>query len=431
MKGEKMKQKSIGVGICGAGERGVYVLGARIEESFKDTGLYIRGVFDINVERARESQAYLADIRGQHLDSIQIYDNLEAMLSDESVEIVLVTSYTSAHRDQAIAAMRAGKRVYLDKPISATLEDAIDISRVQKETGSPIIMGFTRRYEPGWRKVHDRVAAGDIGPVQMILLRSVIPYARYFQRWHRFEELSGGALNDKCSHHFDVFRWITGSEPVSVTAIGGRSGTFLPDPEAPARCRDCDRECPYRALPSATVKELGIVHRLDKDFRTVSETRWLQDSWTRAEDPHDMIDACVYAPDNDMWDYIVTTVTFQSGAVATLFWNIYAPPADDQETLEVIGTSGRIILERATGTVSMISSYGAKVNVIESRDEASGSHFGADAQLVKDIAGMMRGIAPPASVIDGVQALRIVEAAKLSGKSGGSPISMNEVSNDI
>lgn len=422
-----MNSTPLGVGIVGAGERGTYVLGRRIEETTAENGLQIVGVFDRNTERAHESARYLESIASRSAGAIAVHGSLDSLLDDPQIGIVLITSYTAEHRRQSIAALERGKRVYLDKPISATLEDALAIRDAERRSGSPMIMGFTRRYEPAWRVARDRLHSGEIGAPQMILLRSFIPYARYLQRWHRFEELSGGAFNDKCSHHMDVLRWFTNSEVTSVTTIGGRSGVFAPDPSAPRYCRECDRDCPFRALPSRTRNGIGIVHRLDKDFQTVSETRWSQGSWVHPAAESDVIDACVFSPESTMWDHAVSTLTFASGVVATLVWNIYGPPTDDQETLEIVGASGRILLERGTGRVEVISGYGARREVIEPGRALESSHFGADLQLVRDIAAMARGEAPPAAVSDGVEALRMIEASRRSAAAGGAPIAMEEI----
>jgi len=98
-----------GVGICGAGERGVYVLGRRMEESFRENGLEIRGIFDRNSRRASESREYLAGIRSRPVESITVHPTLESMLADPSIAVVLITSYTAAHRAQTEAALAAGK----------------------------------------------------------------------------------------------------------------------------------------------------------------------------------------------------------------------------------------------------------------------------------------------------------------------------------
>jgi predicted dehydrogenase len=66
-----------------------------------------------------------------------------------------------------------------------TLDDAEAIAAAEARSGQPIMMGFTRRYERPWIESVRLAHSGRIGDPQMVLLRSVIPYTRYLQLWHR------------------------------------------------------------------------------------------------------------------------------------------------------------------------------------------------------------------------------------------------------
>jgi len=166
---------------------------------------------------------------------------------------------------------------------------------------------------------------------------------------------------------------------------------------------------------------------MDKDFQTVSADRWSQPSWTAPATPADVIDACVYSPDSEIWDYAVSTVTFASGVVATLFWNVFGPAADDQETLELVGTSGRIVLERGSGSVRVVSQYGGREETIQATGGLDSSHFGADLQLIQDIARLPAHATPPAGVREGLEALRLVEATRRSASEDGRTVEMKEI----
>ena len=88
-------------------------------------------------------------------------------------------------------------------------------------------MGFTRRYEASWIKMKELLDGGAVGSLQMILLSrsSYIAICKVGTA-----KLSGQAgLSAKCSHHFDVFRWMASSDCLSVSAFGGRSGVFKPN----------------------------------------------------------------------------------------------------------------------------------------------------------------------------------------------------------
>ncbi|MBV1868325.1 MAG: Gfo/Idh/MocA family oxidoreductase [Marinosulfonomonas sp.] len=400
----------VGVAIIGAGERGVYYIGSRIAETVNDTELLVVGVFDLIEGRAR--------LAAEHLNQIyqtagishrtRVFSSLDQAVGDAKVDLVVVTTHTNNHREPVAKAVAAGKRVYLDKPISVTLDDAQTILDLEKSSGQPIIMGFTRRYEKPWITAVDLAQSGRIGGVRMVLLRSVIPYSRYMQLWHRDASLSGGAINDKCSHHFDVLNWISnGATPIRVSAAGGRSGVFGADPDAPERCSDCDRDCPYRRHETLIDKFEGV--------GTVPN-----ESWVHADNPRDRNDTCVYHPGADIDDHAVITVQFDSGLVATVFFAIFGPWSEDQETLEIVGDSGRLRMERHSGDIDLVENYGHDRSVIKfDNPNRSSSHYGADLELVQRLRGFMNGETPPVGPREGVSSLRLVLAAQASLRDGG------------
>ncbi|WP_428929246.1 Gfo/Idh/MocA family protein [Marinibacterium sp. SX1] len=409
--GTETDQAPIGVAIIGAGERGVYYVGSRMAELAAETGFRIVSVHDRLPERARLAAAHLdALYAGAGVGhTVGVAPDLTAAVTDPAVQMVLVTTHTNAHLEPVRAAVRAGKRVYLDKPISVSLADARAIVAAEAEGGAPIMMGFTRRYERPWIDAIALSRTGATGTPRMVLLRSVIPYTRYLQLWHRTNAASGGAINDKGSHHFDVLNWVAGpgARAVSVTAMGGRSSIFAPDPDAPARCSECDRACPYRRHETLIDVAEGV-------------GRVPNDSWLDATDPADRNDNCVYLPGSDIDDHAVVTVQYDSGLVACLFFTIFGPYAEDQETLEIIGESGRLRMERHSGEIDLVSGHGAERRVIPAgADNRDSSHFGADLELVRTMRRFIAGEAPPAGVRDGLASLELVEAARRSMAANG------------
>lgn len=405
-------QATVGVSIIGAGERGVYFVGTRMAELAAETGLRIVGVHDLLTDRARFAADHLNGIYARLgiAHEVAVFDELDEAASAGSVDLVIVTTHTNAHRGPVEKAIAAGKRVYLDKPISVTLDDALAIGRAEEAGGKPVMMGFTRRYERPWIESVRLARNGTIGDPHMLLLRSVIPYTRYLQLWHRDSARSGGALNDKCSHHFDVLNWIAQSRVASVSAIGGRSGIFAPDPDAPARCSECDRACPYRRHQTLVDQFEGVGGAANP-------------SWTRAARVEDRNDNCVYLPGSDIDDHAIVTVRYENGISACLFFTIFGPWAEDQETLEVVGSSGRLRMERHSGAIDLVSDYGRKHETVSFRDpDRSSTHFGADLELVRTIRRFHDGERPPVGVAEGIQSLRMVLAAQKSLREGGAPV---------
>jgi predicted dehydrogenase len=403
----------IGVGIIGAGVRGVYCLGHAIAELHEQTGLVVSGVCDLIRERSSEAKHYLEDLYREKgfTHEVRVHDDYRDLLEDEACPVVLVTSFTSEHRAHAVDALKRGKKVYLDKPISVTRVDAADI--VEAAGHGPLMMGFTRRYEKSWVTAKKMLDTGVIGALQMMEISSVVPYSRYLQTWHRRKELSGGSINDKCSHHFDVFNWMAGERPEYLTAVGGRSSVFPVEEDAPASCRQCSRECPYRRDPNK-VSDGGFVLQFD--------------SWKKATDETAMIDNCVYAPGAEINDHALVSVVYPSGVKASLFFSIFGPDTNDQETLLLVGERGRIMLTRHEGLVTVDSSFGATSELFDCRgEEFETSHFGADRDLVRALREFHDGRRPVASAADGYLSLEMVLAAQESIQRCGQPVQLGTV----
>ncbi len=396
------------VGIIGCGARGLHHIGFNMVDSSKETGFRITAV----ANRSFESSDYAAsELEKRYAElgidqAIQRVGSYQDITNDPKIDLIIVTSHTDAHAEHAVAALESGKKVYLDKPISVTLEDGRVIAEAEKRTGNRLLMGFTRRYEDSWLKMKELLDAGAVGSLQMILLRSIIPYSRYLQGWHRKREWSGGPLNDKCSHHFDVFRWMANSDCSSMSAFGGRSSVFKPDPTAPARCSECDRECAYRRT------EL-----LEESKETVSS------SFASTRNPNDeraLNDACVFSPENDVEDFGSVNMQLGQGVVGNLFFTIFGPLAPDGETLELVGDSGRLVLSRSDGMIRSYTNYGRETDTFfAGGDHFETSHYGSDVNLVQHMREFCDGVDPVCDASDGLKSLEMVCGARDSFDTAG------------
>jgi predicted dehydrogenase len=398
------RKPEIGVGIIGAGLRGALVLGMRIQELRRETGLRIRALCDVSKQRMNEAATLLQAggiSKAQWTGRISKYLDMQQLIDDPAVDLILITTPTDTHREAAVAALASGKKVYLDKPIAVTLEDSQAILDAEKRYGNRLIMGFTRRYEAPWRRSRELVAEGAIGRLSMMQIRSVIPYTRYYHMWHRRNAWSGGALNDKSSHHFDVFNWFADDSCHSISAIGGSSPEFAPREDHPKGCLSCDLDCPYNLFEDPDFQEMGI--------------KFIPPSWRKADDERMKIDTCVYAPGADIVDHAFVDLAYGNGVVASLFFCIYGPKAQDQETLELVGSAGRILLNRHNGCLELYRGFSGEREVIDCRTEDfESSHFGADRELVRNMAAFVRGSDPPATASDGHESLRMIHAAQAS-----------------
>jgi len=82
------------------------------------------------------------------------YTDVQELIDDPDVNAVYVATPPSSHATYAIMAMRAGKPVYVEKPLAASYEDCARINRVSEETGVPCFVAYYRRYMPYFLKVN-------------------------------------------------------------------------------------------------------------------------------------------------------------------------------------------------------------------------------------------------------------------------------------
>jgi predicted dehydrogenase len=409
------KGAPIKAGIIGLGSRGLYCLGRNMAHLYPETGIKVVALHDRNPERMREAQRLLEqayDRVGSTVSPV-LYDSGAALISAPEIDLVLVTTPTDTHRVFTVPALESGKKVYCDKPLAHTVEDAIAIVETEARTANPLIMGFTRRYEASWRRAYQILQEGTIGDLIMIQVRDIIPYHRYLTAWWRRRAWSGGALNDKGSHLFDVFNWFVGGRAIRVHGFGARS-IVRPEADAPTRCTACDRDCPYRRRSSST--------------RSVTIPAHMGDSWLQEREEKYMDDVCVYASGADIYHNGSIHLQFAQGVIASYFYSIFGPHAEDQETLELVGTTGRILLTRQTGKLDVVSERGLQHSVIDGgKDQLGGSHFGADVELVKELRRFCEGAPPLVSARCGLEATRLVAAALRSMDAGGMQVDMVEI----
>ena len=102
---------------------------------------------------------------------VEHFDDPQALLDDQHIEAVAITSSSTSHADLVVAAARAGKAVFVEKPMALALADADRAIAAAERSGVPLQVGFNRRFAPDFVAAHEVVAAGGIGTPQ--LLRSV------------------------------------------------------------------------------------------------------------------------------------------------------------------------------------------------------------------------------------------------------------------
>ncbi|HEV7265572.1 MAG TPA: inositol 2-dehydrogenase [Falsiroseomonas sp.] len=139
-----------------------------------------------------------------------------AALADPEVGAVLIASSTDTHAGLVIAAARAGKAIFCEKPIDLSLARVDACLAEVRTAGVPMLVGFNRRFDPDFAELHRRIQAGAIGSVEQVIITSRDPGPPPVA----YIKVSGGLFRDMTIHDFDMARWLLGEEPVEVFAYG-------------------------------------------------------------------------------------------------------------------------------------------------------------------------------------------------------------------
>ena len=97
--------------------------------------------------------------------NIQLSDSYTSILSDHSIDSVILATPNRLHHTHIIAAAEAGKFIFCEKPLCLNAENAEEAIRACRKNGIILGLGHERRFEPAMKSLFDHVAQGDIGKV--------------------------------------------------------------------------------------------------------------------------------------------------------------------------------------------------------------------------------------------------------------------------
>lgn len=167
-------------------------------------------VADLNQQAAAEL--------GERL-GVEVARTPQELLASRLDGLVVATA-TPGHAPLLRAGVEAGIPTFCEKPVAATLEETMDLAKLVGASDVPVHVGFQRRFDSGYRRAAAAVAAGELGFVHTVRASThdqAPPHPSYIPT-------SGGLFRDCSIHDFDIIRYVTGREVVSVFATGSNKG---------------------------------------------------------------------------------------------------------------------------------------------------------------------------------------------------------------
>ncbi|MBM4070768.1 MAG: Gfo/Idh/MocA family oxidoreductase [Planctomycetes bacterium] len=232
------------------GERGVHIM----QDAMRQQGVQMVAVCDVD----RTSRDFAADIVGR---DCRKFNDFRELLENRSIDAITIGTPDHWHALIAIAAMRAGKDVYCEKPLTLTHEEGVAMVRTSQQTRKIVQTGSQQRSDARFRLACELVRNGRIGRVRRIetiigdnpagtfrtapvpegldwnfwLGRTArvdyVPQRCHYEfRW--WYEYSGGKMTDWGAHHNDIAQWALGMDGSGPIAVQGRGDAPSREPNS-------------------------------------------------------------------------------------------------------------------------------------------------------------------------------------------------------
>jgi predicted dehydrogenase len=281
-------------------------------------------------------------------------------LLEQDLDAVFVTSPDFLHEEHAVAALEAGKSVYLEKPMAITIDGCDRILKTAMKHGRKLYLGHNMRHMAFTQKMKELIDGGAIGEVKSGWCRHFIAYGcdAYFKDWHADRTLSTGLLLQKAAHDIDILHWLCGGYTDRVVGMGNLS----------VYDKIQDRHAP---------EERGNASWSDRNWPPLSQTG--------------------LNPVLDVEDLSMMLMHLGNGVMASYQQCHYTPDAWRNYT--IIGTEGRLenfgdspgnMVVRVWNKRTGYNPYGDEQYFI---GHDTGSHGGADPRIVDEFIGYLRGAA--------------------------------------
>lgn len=311
---------------------------------------------------------------------------------EQLADAALVCTQDRMHLEPAQKALERGYHVLLEKPMSYTPEECVQLGETAKRCGRVFSICHVLRYTPFFTKLKallEQQVIGELINLQHIENVGYWHQAHSFVRgnWRNAGESSPMILA-KCCHDMDLLLWLVGADCTKVSSFGSLSH-FRADKApvgAPARCLDgcpASEECPYYAphiyidwkddWQADVIRKVVSAEGTDEAVLAALQTG-----------PYGR---CVYHCDNDVVDHQVVNLEFANGVAASLTMSAFSQQCS--RSLKLMGSKGEMVCDLEENTIALTRFLTGKTEHIKVDAPAEG-HGGGDRGLMRAFVALVR-----------------------------------------
>lgn len=183
---------------------------------------------------------YLREFKEQYGEDTFVTKDYNELAQRDDLDVIAVFTPDNLHMQPTIAALRAGKDVFCEKPMAITIQDCDAMIAAEKESGRKLMIGFNMRYMDLAVLMKDIVDSGEIGPIHACWMRHFVGFGgfAYFHDYRARRENSTSMLLQKACHDIDCIHFVTGQHTQRVVGMGGMD-VYGGDKPNDLICDDC------------------------------------------------------------------------------------------------------------------------------------------------------------------------------------------------
>ena len=142
----------------------------------------------------------------------QCVSDYRALLENRTIEAIAICAPVEFHVEIALAALDAGKHLFIEKPLSLTLEECDRL--IERAAGLPfqIMLGFNTRWHRLTRQARTLFQQGAVGPLEIVRSNLLTNYNQDLPDWRKRRISGGGVLLEMAMHHFDLWKYVLDEE---------------------------------------------------------------------------------------------------------------------------------------------------------------------------------------------------------------------------
>jgi prepilin-type processing-associated H-X9-DG protein len=175
----------------------------------------LRKIPDCELVAIANSTGVKARQAAQEFDAAYCTTDYREVLADKKIDAVLISTRHHLHAEMALAAAESGKHIFVEKPLALNLEDCQKVCEAVAQAGVLLTVGFNRRFAPAVRELHQLLSS--IPGPKMLTYRVNAGYLPA-DHWTLDSFQGGGRIIGEGCHFFDLLYYLTGAEPIRISA---------------------------------------------------------------------------------------------------------------------------------------------------------------------------------------------------------------------